>query len=73
MKPEEPTIVQISEFPHFGPGTVTRTFVRVQFNVGVDGPFSVELEKDKYTAAAARAAMQPIVDQVNQTHGRTTE
>ncbi len=73
MTPEEPTIVQITEFPRFGPGTTTRTFVRVQFTIGIDGPFSVELEKDKYTAAAARALMQPIVNEVHAQHARSQE
>jgi len=66
------SIIRQSHQSELGPGGQPRTLVRVDFRVGDDGPFSVSIPADKFTADELHRQILQIAEQVSATREKFT-
>ena len=59
-------ILSTGETPVFGPGGKVTTMIRTRWMYGTDhGPYTTDIPKDSFTAAALAAAQKAITQQLD--------
>ena len=58
------TILRQSHQTNLGLGGALERLVRVDFNVGTDGPFNVSIPEADFTADALSAKVRAVADQI---------
>lgn len=56
-----------------GRGGFGETRIRIEFTVGPDGPFHVELAKDGFSADVAHDQIQTLAEAIRRTRARTED
>jgi len=62
--PDDVSIIRQYEVQRLTQGGQAQSMMRVEFKVGEDGPFSVEIPREQYSAESARFEINIIAEEV---------
>jgi len=61
------TVLRQTHQTQLAPGGTVQRLVRIDFNVGQDGPFNVSIPEDEYSSDALLAKVRAVADEIQKT------